>query len=101
ITALTLHADFEHLFSNIIIGGLIISFLRYQIGNGWCWFLTLLTGIAGNYFNALVYQSHHFSIGASTAVYGTLGILTGLQFINKVKRKSLQAWFTILGAFVF
>ncbi|MEZ4602465.1 MAG: hypothetical protein R2861_03365 [Desulfobacterales bacterium] len=39
----------------------------------------LASGISGNLFNAWMYESAHVSIGASTAVFGAVGILAGYQ----------------------
>jgi rhomboid protease GluP len=86
VTSLTLHADEAHFFSNLIFGGVIAYFLCALTGEGLGWFLIILTGVFGNYLNALVYQTGHNSIGFSTAVFGAIGILTGMELSRKGKR---------------
>jgi membrane associated rhomboid family serine protease len=83
VTALTLHADAVHITGNIIIGGVLVHFLCRLLGNGLGWFLILLSGILGNLFNVILRGSSHNSVGFSTAVFGTIGILAGYQAINK------------------
>jgi hypothetical protein len=38
--------------------------------------------VAGNLLVALAYGSHHNSVGASTATFGALGLLGGLQVVR-------------------
>jgi len=80
ITALTLHSDFPHLLGNFVALWLFSAGLGYRLGDGITWLLILLSGILGNLANAYFYQSGHHSIGASTAVFGALGLLGVMQF---------------------
>lgn len=85
-TALTLHVDFGHLFSNIAFGA-IFGFLAGQLlGGGVAWLLILMGGASGNLVNAIVRDAEHVSIGASTAVFSALGIVVALAI-----RPSLRA----------
>lgn len=80
ITALTLHADLLHLLGNVTIGGVLAYFLCRLTGSGFGWLLILLAGGLGNAINVLLRGSGDFeSVGFSTAVFGTVGILTGLR----------------------
>lgn len=92
VTGLTLHADIKHLFSNIIFGGIAVFSLATLVGTGYAWLLYLISGFAGNMLNAYFYGSAHNSIGASTAVFGTVGVLAGLQFFEKFREKKTYAW---------
>jgi membrane associated rhomboid family serine protease len=83
VTALTLHADVVHLVGNIIIGGVLVHFLCRLLGNGLGWFLILASGTLGNLMNILLHGNSHNSVGFSTAVFGTIGILSGYQAISK------------------
>jgi membrane associated rhomboid family serine protease len=83
VTALTLHADVVHLVGNIIIGGVLVHFLCRLLGNGLGWFLILASGILGNFMNILLQGNHHNSVGFSTAIFGTIGILSGYQAASK------------------
>lgn len=75
-TALTLHADTGHLASNLVFGGFFGFFLGRYFGPGAAWLAILGSGIAGNLLNALIQSPDHRSLGASTAVFGALGLLT-------------------------
>jgi rhomboid protease GluP len=82
ITALTLHADILHLLSNISIGGVFILFLCRELGSGLAWSLLLSSGILGNLANAYAQPINHSSVGASTAVFGAVGILAALSLVR-------------------
>ena len=79
-TPLFLHADTTHLLGNIL-GGLLFGWLlASRVGTTSTYLIALLSGIAGNSLNLLTFQNTpHFSIGASTSVFGLLGALTGLR----------------------
>jgi rhomboid protease GluP len=83
VTGLTLHADVVHLFGNVIIGGVLVHFLCRILGNGLGWFLILTSGTLGNFINILLHGNTHNSVGFSTAIFGTIGLLSGYQAVNK------------------
>lgn len=95
VTALTLHADLNHLLGNIFIGGLLAYFLCRLLGSGLGWLLILLAGIMGNILNVLLRGGIYQSVGFSTAVFGMVGILSGLQM---GKAGSLKGVLLPLGA---
>jgi len=97
ITALFLHADVSHLAGNLCIGGFFIYFLCYEIGTGVAFGLTLFSGALGNFLNATVQPSTHQSIGASTAIFGAIGILATLNFIVASKYYK-RRWFPVAAA---
>ncbi|MGB0408460.1 MAG: rhomboid family intramembrane serine protease [Opitutales bacterium] len=79
VTSLTLHGDIVHLVSNLVAGLGFAFFVARFFGAGCAWFLILLSGAFGNALNAyLHYPEVHLSIGASTGVFGALGIITGI-----------------------
>jgi rhomboid protease GluP len=82
VTALTLHADWAHLSSNLAIGGIFVIFLCRELGSGLAWSLLLSAGILGNLVNAFVQSPGHSSVGASTAVFGAVGILAALSLVR-------------------
>ena len=93
ITALTLHADLAHLVANLAVGVIFAGALLPHIGTGWTWFGILLSGAAGNWLNAWGHRDPHelhLSIGASTAVFGGLGILVGLQVADAIRGRTAQ-----------
>jgi rhomboid protease GluP len=85
-TALLIHASHLHLAGNMvgiaIFGSAVCSVTGWGVG----WFLITLTGICGNLLNALLHVSGHLSVGASTAVFGAIGILATIQLIEKVRQ---------------
>ena len=83
VTGLTLHADVVHLFGNVLIGGVLVHFLCRLLGLGIGWFLILGSGTLGNFINIVFQASSHRSVGFSTAIFGTIGVLSGYQAINK------------------
>lgn len=79
LTSLTLHADVAHLLGNLAIGGIFVFLLCRELGSGLAWSLILAAGLLGNLLNALFQTAGHTSVGASTAVFGTVGILAALS----------------------
>lgn len=82
VTALTLHADWLHLFSNLAIGGIFIVYLCRDLGSGLAWSLLLSSGILGNLANAWLQPLNHRSVGASTTVFGAVGILAAISLVR-------------------
>jgi len=87
ITALTLHGDEAHLLSNCAVLWIFVSGVGQLMGNGIAWLIVLISGASGNFLNSLFYQSAHNSIGASTAVFGGLGIMAGFRIKRELKRR--------------
>ena len=79
VTALTLHADLVHVAGNVFFGGLLAFFLCRHLGSGIAWLLVLLAGIFGNGINVMLHQGIYRSVGFSTAVFGMVGILSGMR----------------------
>lgn len=91
VTALTLHADWLHLISNLTLGGLFIVFLCRELGSGLAWSLLLGSGILGNLANACLQPPDHRSVGASTVVFGAVGILAA-QSLLRYRRHRQRRW---------
>jgi rhomboid protease GluP len=90
VTALTLHGDTGHLASNLAFGGFFGFFLGRYFGPGVAWLAILGAGALGNLLNALIQSDAHRSIGASTAVFGALGLLTAHAWRRGPARGSLR-----------
>ena len=114
VTPLFLHADTTHLLGNVLGGLLFGGLLASRIGATKTYLIALLSGIAGNSLNLLTFRNtQHLSIGASTAVFGLLGALTGLrlremlqdesstQQIPVSRRHSRRRWYGVLGIGLF
>lgn len=86
VTALTLHADMLHLLGNLFIGGMFVLLLCRDLGSGLGWSLILASGILGNATNALLQPVGHNAIGASTAVFGAVGVLAAISFVRYPQR---------------
>lgn len=98
VTALMLHGDLVHLVSNLVSGLGFAFFVARFFGAASGWLLILISGTLGNALNAWVYYPDaHFSIGASTAVFGALGLLTGVGLwvsITEAKQSwAMPRWF--------
>lgn len=85
-TALTLHADLKHVLGNAIAGGIFLHVLCRLMGPGLGSLTMLGAGVGGNFVNALFYGSLHVSIGASTAVFGALGLMSGVGAMRRRQR---------------
>ena len=85
-TALLIHASHLHLAGNMAGLALFGSAVCSIMGPGAGWLLITLTGIGGNLLNAWLYGAAHLSVGSSTAVFGAIGILACLQFVEKIRR---------------
>lgn len=77
VTALFLHADAGHLLANAVALAVLASILGRRIGSGLTWGLFVLSGSLGNAVNAWVQAPDHLSVGASTGVFGLIGVLAG------------------------
>lgn len=82
ITALCLHADWLHLLGNMVIGGIFIVRLCRDLGSGLAWSLLLASGIFGNLLNSYLQSPAHRAVGASTAIFGAVGILAALSLVR-------------------
>jgi len=104
-TALFLHGDMEHLASNAVFGLIFGILVANSFGPLRGWGLILLSGFLGNLLNAWLNFPEPFrSLGASTAVFGALGLLvgTGLEvgWRERSFRKSLRAFTPLLAGLV-
>ncbi len=101
-TALSLHGDVPHLIANISAGLLFAGLMMPSLGQGLTWILILMSGAVGNALNAWIYfPGDHQSIGASTAVFGALGLLVGDSCGGVLRMRagrSVWRWILPLGA---
>jgi membrane associated rhomboid family serine protease len=82
VTALTLHADGAHVMGNVVSGTVFGTAVGRRLGPGLGALAVVASGALGNAANAAYYLAtgeHHASIGASTAVFGAVGILAATQ----------------------
>lgn len=94
VTALLLHSDFQHLFGNLVGLALFGTAIAYPCGWGIGWLLILAAGISGNFITAFWYQQNHLAIGASTAVFGAVGMCSTIQLRFRFWNKSEKTKFS-------
>jgi rhomboid protease GluP len=92
ITALTLHADPEHLSNNLFFGVLVGVAASRLLGPGVAWFVALLAGGCANYVEMWIAPASHRALGASTAVFAALGLLTGLAWTERLSFRE-RKWY--------
>lgn len=99
VTSLMLHSGYVHLAGNMAAIAIFGTAVCNLTGAGVGWLMILLTGIFGNLINASLFQYNHISIGASTAVFGAVGILAACQFYTKIKipDRRKKAWLPLAG----
>jgi membrane associated rhomboid family serine protease len=98
ITALTLHAGARHLAGNIVFGILFGLMAGRLIGSGVAWFGIVVASGAANFLNISLLESTHRAIGASTAVFAALGLVSG--FVWRAKLMAQDRWPYRLGPIV-
>ena len=91
VTALTLHMDLPHLLGNVAALAIFATAVCASLGPGLGTTLILLSGALGNVASAVAHGSGHLAVGASTAIFGAVGILCGQQFVRRRSRRSRSA----------
>lgn len=90
-TALFLHGDLPHLAGNVFIGGVFCYFVVQSFGQIRGWVLILASGVMGNALNAVHhYPETFYSLGASTATFGAVGLLVGLGIVLAWKSRAYR-----------
>jgi len=96
VTALTLHADASHLLGNVVSCAVFVTAVARLVGAGVAGFAVLVAGTIGNLLAAALRGAGHTSVGASTAIFGAIGIIGGLEFGRR--RGHRRAWLPLAGA---
>lgn len=102
VTALTLHADTQHLLGNTLVGALFLTLVHRRFGPGLGTLLVIISGAAGNLLNALWHHGAHRSLGASTAVMAAIAIVAATQLVlNRERgRRDRHRWLRTWGPIV-
>lgn len=86
ISAIFLHLNFIHIFGNILSTFILVARMEYTFGVVKTLIIYLVSGISGNIFSlATESNQDHYQIikaGASTALFGMIGLLLGYIIIN-------------------
>ncbi len=99
VTALLLHADWAHLLGNIAALSLFGTVVAVLYGWGMGWLLILASGATGNLMTAVWYQHHHLAVGASTAVFGAVGLCAVMSAYWRARAadRSWRSWVPLAG----
>jgi len=79
-TALTLHLDAAHLAANLTAGVWFGYLAGRQLGSGTAWLLGVTGAGLANLLEALLAPPEHRSVGASTAVFSILGMMSAYSW---------------------
>jgi rhomboid protease GluP len=89
VTALTLHVDPAHLLGNIGFGVFFSYLAARLLGAGVASVTIVLAAVLGNLLDSALMPQSHVSMGASTAVFATLGLVAAyswrLQFSKRMR----------------
>ena len=96
-TALFLHGDGGHILGNLASGAVFGAVVSKSIGPWKGWAMILLAGMVGNVItSAVTYPDPFVSLGASTAVFGALGILSGVGLVENFREELRMPWMRVL-----
>lgn len=96
-TALFLHGDGPHLIGNLASGTVFGILVAKSIGPLKGWLMILLAGTLGNALtSAVTYPEPFVSLGASTAVFGALGILSGIGLVENCREEVRMPYVRVL-----
>lgn len=84
VTALTLHVDLGHITANLVFGLGFGLFAGHYLGAGVAWLAILSAGALGNAANTLIQPPGHNSVGASTAIFGALGLIAAIAWRRRL-----------------
>jgi rhomboid protease GluP len=92
VTALTLHLDQEHLLGNVLFGAVAGIAASRLLGPGVAWASILGAAALANYAEILVTPISHRAVGASTAVFAALGLLSGMAWRQRLTLRE-RLWY--------
>jgi rhomboid protease GluP len=99
VTALCLHTSAAHLLGNLAFGTVFLMLLSQVTGSGVAALTMITAGAAGNVLSALMRSSEYTSIGASTAIFASIGLLAALQQAKRehFATSALRNWTPVAG----
>ena len=92
VTALTLHLDQEHLLGNVLFGAVAGIAASQLLGPGVAWASILGAATLANYAEILITPITHRAVGASTAVFAALGLLSGMAWRQRLTLRE-RLWY--------
>src|SRR5579863_1383580 len=84
-TALTLHLDGPHLAANLLAGVWFGYLAARQMGAGLAWFLIVSGAALANLLAGLYGPPEHRAVGASTAVFAALGLMSAYSWRERLR----------------
>lgn len=87
VTALTLHVDVAHLLGNVGFGSFFGFLAARLLGAGAAWASIVLAAVLGNLLDSALMPNTHSSIGASTAVFATLGLVAAYSWRLQLSKR--------------
>jgi membrane associated rhomboid family serine protease len=104
VTALTLHADATHVLGNAISGTIFASAVQRRLGSGGAALAVVASGALGNLANAVYHRAlgvDHGSLGASTAVFGAIGLLSATELVlHKTHPSQRRGWVDVVAPII-
>ncbi|MCF7687698.1 MAG: rhomboid family intramembrane serine protease [Cephaloticoccus sp.] len=92
-TALFLHGNSAHLVANLFSGVFVFAAVLSVMGRVRGWLLLGLAGMMGNLLNSAAHYPDEFhSLGASTAIFGAVGLLTGRALRATFRKDQPRRW---------
>lgn len=91
-TALTLHADLGHILSNLLSGYFVLNLLQKHLDIGKAFFSLVIASAIANYWVAWDIGPGHYSLGFSTLVFASLGMLATLESRLLLRVKDGSKW---------
>lgn len=92
VTALTLHLDQEHLLGNALFGAVAGAAVSRLLGPGIAWSSILGAAALANTAEILMTPITHRAVGASTAVFAALGLLSGMAWRQRLTLRE-RLWY--------
>jgi rhomboid protease GluP len=92
VTALTLHLDQEHLLGNVLFGSVAGIAASRLLGPGVAWASILGAAALANYAEIFITPITHRAVGASTAVFAALGLLSGMAWRQRLTLRE-RLWY--------
>lgn len=92
VTALTLHVDVGHLLANLGFGSVFGLLAGQLLGPGLAWAAVVLAASLANACNSMIQPAGYSSVGASTAVFATLGLLAAYSWRRRNGRGERWAY---------
>lgn len=100
VTALTLHVDIHHLLGNLLFGSIFLVVACQILGTPRALLSMVLAGALGNLANAWIQLPTHTSVGASTAVFGAVGLVAAATWrVHRTTRPGLSVVPLLVGVF--